>query len=276
MFEPNGIITLTTDFGVEDAYVAIMKGVIMAIAPAARLIDYTHGVTPGNVIEAAYLLQSGYTYFPRGTTHLVVVDPGVGSDRRALAVQTPEAAFVGPDNGLFTAIVADARTRWADHVQVVELNDPRFWLSSVSATFHGRDIFAPVAARIATGTPLRDMGRPVVDMVQAHMVVPEMQQPGVARGEIIHIDRFGNCITNITYDHLERFGLGDRVVVSIIDQQLPGLTRTYTESPVSTPICLMGSSGHLELAVCNGSAARTLGVDVGDRFMIRRRMERTA
>lgn len=268
-FKPNGIVTLTTDFGLQDAYVAIMKGVILKIAPEAQVIDYTHGINPGNIVEAAYLLRSGYRYFPRGTVHVVVVDPGVGSDRRAIVVQTPEATFVGPDNGVFTLVVEDARQDWGNSVQTIELTERRFWLPEVSATFHGRDIFAPSAAWLARGTALHEFGRALTTLTTAQLSLPVPVGARELQGQIIHVDRFGNCITNITEEHLYKHELGQRIVVQIIDQQLPGLFRTYMDGPPGTPMCLIGSSGHVELAVFNGNAAQYLGVAIGDKLRVR-------
>lgn len=272
-FQANGIITLTTDFGLDDAYVAIMKGVILRIAPQVRIIDYTHGIKPGNIIEAAYLLRSGYRYFPRGTTHVVVVDPGVGSRRRAMALQTPDATFVGPDNGIFSLVIEDAQHLWGRPPQMVELTEARFWLPQISATFHGRDIFAPVGAHIASGTPLAALGRPLSDPVLAKRTTPLPLDGQTLQGRIIHVDRFGNCITNITTEHLDSYGIGPRLVIEIIDQQIQGLYRTYSDGPSGIPIALIGSSGHLEIAVPNGNAAQHLGVDIGDKFRVRRAAE---
>ncbi len=269
-FQPNGIIALTTDFGLQDAYVAIMKGVILQIAAHVTLIDYTHGINPGNIVEAAYLLHSGYRYFPRGTVHVAVVDPGVGSNRRAIALQTPEATFVGPDNGVFALVAEDAYRNWGSDVQLVELTEPRFWLPNPSATFHGRDIFAPVAAHIEQGTPLTALGQPIDTLTPTDLWAPKVLEDHVLSGQIIHIDQFGNCITCINREDLQAHGLGDQIVVEIIDQQLPGLFRTYSDGQVGIPICLIGSSGHLELAVRNGNAAALLGVGIGDKFRVRR------
>lgn len=274
VFQPNGIVTLTTDFGLEDAYVAIMKGVILRIAPAACIIDYTHGIKPGNVAEAAYMLNSGYHYFPHGTVHVVVVDPGVGGARPALALQTPESTFVGPDNGVFTLIVADAQRKWGADLRIVELTEPQFWLPEVSTTFHGRDIFAPAAAHLLNDTPLGALGRPIDTLTTAHFAQPQQPDTGLLHGQIIHVDHFGNCITNITLEHLLNAELGQRIVIEIIDQQLPGLFRTYMDGPTGTPMCLIGSSGHLELAVSNGNAAQRLGVDIGDKLRVRSQTER--
>ncbi len=268
-FRPNGIVTLTTDFGIDDAYVAIMKGVLLSIAHHAMIVDYTHGIAPGNVVEAAYLLRSGYRYFPNGTVHVVVVDPGVGSNRRAIALQTPEATFVGPDNGVFSLIVEDARRDWNGQLHMIELTEPRFWLPTISATFHGRDVFAPTAAHILNGTSFGALGQPVTALTPANRTTPQLLDSGVLMGRIVHIDRFGNCITNITQEHLFEHQIGPTLVLEIIDQQLNGLFRTYADGPVGIPMCLIGSSGHLEIAVCNGHAAQYLGVDIGDKLRVR-------
>lgn len=270
MFTPNGIVTLTTDFGLHDAYVAIMKGVILGIASHARIADYTHGVRPGNIVQGAYLLRSGYLYFPRGTVHVAVVDPGVGSERRAIALQTPDATFIGPDNGVFSLVMEDARHDWGAHVRIVELNESHFWLPHLSATFHGRDVFAPVAAHVLNGTQFDTLGRPLESLTQASYTAPLPRENGVLQGRIIHVDRFGNCLTNITETHLNQYGLGRRIIAEIIDQQLTGLFRTYADGPLGVPMCLIGSSGHIELAVRNGNAAQYLGVDIDDKLRIRR------
>lgn len=269
LFQPNGLVTLTTDFGTGDAYVAIMKGVLLKIARQAQIVDYTHGVKPGNVVEAAYLLRSGYHYFPHGTVHVVVVDPGVGSNRRAVALQTPLATFIGPDNGVFSLIVEDAQRDWTGQYQVIELTEREFWLPAVSATFHGRDIFAPVAAHVLNGITLDQLGRPIAALVPANRTTPQALGKNLLMGRILHIDRFGNCITNITQEHLHEHWVGAQIVVEILDQQITGLFRTYADGPTGIPMGLIGSSGHLELAVRNGNAAQYLGVDTGDKLRVR-------
>ncbi len=269
-FTPNGMITLTTDFGLQDPYVAIMKGVILGIAPHATLIDYTHGVEPGNIAQAAHLLRTGCQYFPRGTVHVVVVDPGVGSDRRAIAIETPAWIFVGPDNGVLALAAQDAQDAWDGQVHILELTNEKYWRSSLSATFHGRDLFAPVAAHLAAGAAFASLGRPLDAFVPADMQGVQRVNDGLLRGQIVHIDRFGNCITNITHSDLTRHELGAQVVVEIIDQQIAGLVRTYADAPPGRLTCLIGSGGNLEIAVPNGSAAGMLGVGIGDRLRVRR------
>lgn len=268
--KPSGVITLLTDFGLHDAYVAIMKGVILGIAPHARLIDVTHEVAPQGVAEAAYLLQTGYKYFPRGTIHLVVVDPGVGSERRGLAIATSDYYFVGPDNGLFAPLVEAARSN-DEPVAIVELGEPRYWLPKVSHTFHGRDIFAPVAAHLIAGAPFNELGQPLATIEPSTVQPPRRDAQGLLHGELLHVDRFGNCLTNIAASTLHANGLGERLYVDIAGERLPGLYQTYSEAPVGMPVVLLSSSGRLELAIRNGNAAQALGVIAGDRVKVSRR-----
>jgi S-adenosylmethionine hydrolase len=266
---PNGIITLTTDFGLVDSYVGTMKGVILGIAPAAQLIDITHAVSPQNIHQAAYIVQTFYRYYPAGTVHLVVVDPDVGGERRAIALGTPGGTFVAPDNGVLTYIWRDAVDRWgAAACAVVELANPRFWLPQVSSTFHGRDIFAPVAAHLASGVPIEQVGQRIDDLTEADLEQPAPGRSGGLVGRIIHVDHFGNCITNITPHHLEQARLGERITVKIIDQRIAGISRTFADVPVGALVALVGSNNRLELAVRNGSAAQTLGVGIGDTVKV--------
>lgn len=265
--QPNGIITLLTDFGSCDGYVAIMKGVILGIAPHAHFVDITHDVTPQAIGEASYILRSSYCYFPPGTLHLVVVDPGVGGERRAIALGTPDAIFVGPDNGVLAPVADEYRAQGAA-LQIVELTERRFWRPEVSATFHGRDIFAPVAAYLLAGQPLQTVGTPLSDLRPSVVEQPRAGDGGIVEGRILHVDRFGNCITNITARHLEAYGAEMSVVVEIAGERVPGLYRTYSLGPVGVPMALVGSSGHLEVAVYNGNAAKSLGVTTGDRLRL--------
>jgi S-adenosylmethionine hydrolase len=266
---PNGIITLTTDFGLADSYVGTMKGVILGIAPSARLIDITHDISPQNTHQAAYIVQTFPSYFPAGAIHMVIVDPGVGSERRAIALATPDATFVAPDNGVLTYVWRDALAKWGPEAcQVVELAEPRFWLGRVSSTFHGRDIFAPVVAHLASGTPLHALGPRLPRLTEADLEQPAPGRTGGLVGRIIHVDHFGNCITNITPQHLEEAGLTEQIAVRIIDQRIAGLRRTFADVPVGALIALIGSSDRLELAVRNGSAAQTLGVGIGDTVRV--------
>jgi S-adenosylmethionine hydrolase len=262
---PNGVISLTTDFGLADSYVGTMKGVILGIAPEARIVDITHDISPQDTHQAAYIVQTFPRYFPPGTIHLVIVDPTVGSERRAIALGTPEAIFVAPDNGVLTFVWRDALERWGPEAcQVVELAEPRFWLPRVSSTFHGRDIFAPAVAHLARGVALEAFGARLPRLTEADLEEPSDGRTGGMVGKIIHVDHFGNCITNITPRHLEQFGIGNHILVRIIDQHISGLSRTFSDVPVGALVALIVSTEHLELAVRIGSAAQTLGVGIGD------------
>ncbi|MFL5804884.1 MAG: S-adenosyl-l-methionine hydroxide adenosyltransferase family protein [Roseiflexaceae bacterium] len=267
---PNGIITLTTDFGLTDSYVGSMKGVILGIAPNARLVDITHVIRPQDIHQAAYILQTFYRSFPPGTVHLIIVDPGVGSQRRAIGVETPEAIFVAPDNGILAEVWRDAGVCWGPATcAAVELTERRYWRDQVSRTFHGRDIFAPVAAHLATGVPLSAFGPRLPMIDECTLDPPARGRHGELVGRIIHIDHFGNCITNITTHDLEQAGKGVGLVVQIADQQISGLHPTYADAPVGALIALIGSSEQLELAVRNGNAAQMLGVEVGNAVRVR-------
>lgn len=261
----NGIITLTTDFGTTDSYVSIMKGVILGIAPQARLVDTTHAINPQNIHHAAYAIQNFYPYFPAGTIHVVVVDPGVGSERRAVALGTPEAVFVGPDNGIFTLAWREGLARWGRAAcAAVELQAPQFWLPRVSKTFHGRDIFAPVAAHLASGVPLSELGPPLDAPTEAEIEQPVAGRAGGLTGRIIHTDHFGNCITNITVRDLEQAGLREQLTVQVIDQLIAGLRSTFADVQPGELVALIDCDDRLQLALRNGNAAQHLGVSIGD------------
>jgi hypothetical protein len=266
------IVTLTTDFGIRDSYVGVMKGVILSICPTAHLVDITHAITPQNVVEAAFIVQSFVPYFPVGTVHLVVVDPGVGSPRRAIALTTPRARYVGPDNGVLGPVWQDARTRWTPaEVRTVELTVPRFWRPQVSTTFHGRDIFAPVAAHLAAGIPLRAFG-PALDTIEVASLPEPVREPdGSLRGSIIYVDHFGNCVSNITVAHLDWLGpQHQELEVTVGEHSVGTIQRTYADVAPGMPLALPGSNGRLELAVRNGHASQTLGVAAGDIVRVRR------
>ncbi len=250
------IVTLCTDFGLRDGYVAAMKGVILSIAPQVCLVDISHQITPQSVREGAFVLRSAYTFFPSGTVHLVVVDPGVGSERRAMAVQAAEHLFVAPDNGVLAYVL-----RREQQVQAVSLTNPVYWREEVSETFHGRDIFAPVAAHLALGVPLEDLGKPLEELVQLDLPVPERRSNGTIVGHVIHVDGFGNVVTNIPADMLRDC---DRWQVMAGKEWIIGLSSTYASAAKGDLVALIGSHGFLEIAVREGSAARIAHLQVGD------------
>lgn len=281
------VLTLTTDFGTHDPYVGIMKGVVLTICPAAQLVDMTHAIGPQDIAAAAFALPTYSDYFPAGTVHLVVVDPGVGSARQPLALETPHAYYVGPDNGIFSLVWRQAHARWpADAIRAVALTEPRFWrpgMEMPSATFHGRDIFAPVAAHLAAGTPLAALGPPLHTPVLLPMPEPtieadeaqaasERAAAGQAtsprlRGQVMVIDHFGNCISNITAAHLDQVGPPDTLAVHVWTRRLP-LLRTYADVARGRALALLGSEGYLELAIRDGSAAHALGITPGTAIQI--------
>ncbi len=261
------IITLTTDFGLKDAYVGVMKGVVLAIAPRARLIDLSHEIEPHNVAEAAFVLRSAYRYFPQTTIHVAVVDPGVGTSRKALAIETGHGVFIGPDNGLFTHVLADqaavsGETTALHGASAVELSNPTYRLAEVSNTFQGRDVFAPAAAHYARGTPLRELG-PRVDRVALLPHTLPIFRGRDAIGVILHVDRFGNAISN-----LRRHDLPPSPSFEIAGIEIDGLSLSYQDARINA---LVGSSGFVEVAVQNGSAASTLGLSVGDTVVVKGR-----
>jgi len=257
------IITLLSDFGIEDAYVAAMKGVIAGIAPEARLVDITHLVPPQDVAFARFRLLSVAPFFPAGTVHLVVVDPGVGTARRAVAVRSRRGScFVAPDNGvLLGALDADPP------LAAVELTDPRFWRTPTpSATFHGRDVFAPAAAHLARGVALESMGSAVAPAELVRLELSPCQMiPGGAQGAVQAVDRFGNVISNVP-DAL----LADRGAWSVsIGGRTVAAHRTYSDVHPHEMLALVGSHGFVEVAVRRGDAQRVLRAQVGDRVEVR-------
>jgi S-adenosylmethionine hydrolase len=259
------IITLTTDFGQTDSYVGAMKGVILDICPQARLVDISHGIRPQSLQQAAYVLATAVPYFPRGTVHLVVVDPGVGSARRPVAVQTERATYVAPDNGLLGLVLDQAPARLA-----IQLTGARYRLPMVSATFHGRDVFAPAAAYLASGIDPGVMGDPVPlsDLVTLPTLRPRPLPGGVWQGEILNVDHFGNLVTNLRLPATDAQHLASAPQFAVVvgGERLAGLSRTFADVEPGELVAYAGSGGYLEIAVREGSAATRLGVDIGDRI----------
>ena len=260
------IVTLLTDFGWADGYVGVMKGVILSIAPHTTLVDISHDVAPQDVRDAAYVLYTAVPYFPPDTVHLVVVDPGVGSARRAIAVRTAQGTFVAPDNGVLSYVLA------ANPPQVaVSLTNPQYHLSQVSRTFHGRDIFAPAAAHLSRGVPITALGEPIRDLVTFPMPKAQARADGTLIGQVIHVDRFGNAITNLRRGDIP--WLYEATVVEIGEQVITGLKETYAQARTGEPLALIGSSGHLEIAIAGGNAAQRLNVYIGDEVRVRQKSD---
>ena len=250
------IITLTTDFGLSDHFVGVMKGVILGIAARVRIVDLTHAITPYDLNEAAFVLGEAWRWFPKGTIHVAVVDPGVGSARRPILVETSGHRFIGPDNGLFTAIY-DA----APH-KVREIANARLMLPRVSRTFHGRDVFAPAAAHLATGTPPARVGKLLDDFVRSFSLVPREIGAGKWSGRVLKVDRFGNLITNF---HVDRFpDIRIRPFrLSIGSQNIARLALNYAEAESGELFAIVGSSGYLEISANQDSASGQLGCGAG-------------
>jgi S-adenosyl-L-methionine hydrolase (adenosine-forming) len=248
-------VTLTTDFGLRDPWVAAMKGVITSIAPASPLIDLSHHIAPQAVLEGALFLASAILWFPVGTVHLVVVDPGVGTNRKPIVAKCGGQFVVCPDNGLLTMLEKSLPLE-AAHV----IKNPKYRLPDCSDTFHGRDIFAPAAAHVALGKKLASFGPAVKKLHQ--IPIPEAKMDGESQlhGEVIHVDHFGNCITNISEDMLGDYA---DYRVQVAAQTLSPIHRTYADAPPGTPLALFGNTGHLEVAVSMSNAAESLQIHRG-------------
>ena len=253
------IITLLTDFGLQDPYVGIMKGVIWRIAPQVQIADLTHQISPQNVLEGALVLGNSTDFFPHGTVHLSVVDPGVGTPRRPLAAQIGSHYYVGPDNGLLTAVLEKAEQS-GQPIEIVHLDQPKYWLRHVSHTFHGRDIFAPCAAYLANGTLLQSLGSPIHDPIRLALPRPE-RSPAGWRCQVVHIDHFGNLGTDLSAEQVTG---QEKVTVRILDQEISGLVHSYGERSGGELVAMIDSTGHLAIAVVNGDAAGQLDARVGE------------
>ncbi len=257
------IITLLTDFGERDEYVGIMKGVILGIAAEAHLVDLSHAIEPQDVLAGALLLARSVPYFPPGSIHLAVIDPGVGTSRRPIARQLGEQFFVGPDNGLLTLVYTTALEK-KHPIKIVQLNQTRYWLPVVSRTFQGRDIFAPVAAHLARGVKLDEVGVVISDPVLLDIPKPFKISTGW-RGQILHIDHFGNLATNLT---IKELGSLLDFQVKYKDKFVTRLVKTYGEGKEGELIAILDSFGYLALNVVNGSAQQTLQAKIGDEVFI--------
>ena len=261
------IITLTTDFGTSDAYVGVMKGVILGINSSVQIVDITHAVPPQDIHEAAFLIRSAYCYFPKGTIHVIVVDPGVGSDRRAIVCQTDRASFVCPDNGLLTYLLQEIENGGEQSADVVAIENRAYCLPEVSQTFHGRDIFAPVAAHLSLGVPLADIGPSVQDPIR--LPIPDLKiSDRKLTGQVVKIDRFGNAITNISETTLARLKSTPNYEITIGSTQLRRINRAYAESDIGELLAIIGSFGMLEIAVNGGSAEKVLDLKRGDAVVL--------
>jgi S-adenosyl-L-methionine hydrolase (adenosine-forming) len=251
------LVTLTTDFGTGSTYVAAMKGALLAVNPAAHLVDLSHSVPPQDLLFCSFFLRSTLPFFPTGTLHVVVVDPGVGTDRAVLYVETGGQRLLAPDNGCWTALASLA----TDPPRVVRLTQQRYWRPSISPTFHGRDIFAPVAGHLSRGLDPQELGPPVTSWKELSWPAPRLAKD-VLEGEVLFVDDFGNLLTNIPAEALEPWH-GRVQSVDVGGHEVRRQVRTYGEADPGAIVALISSAGMLEVAVAHGSAARTLGASVG-------------
>ncbi|GMU90975.1 MAG: hypothetical protein AMXMBFR4_00330 [Candidatus Hydrogenedentota bacterium] len=256
------IVTLTTDFGTRDSYVAVMKGVLLSACPDLRIVDLTHDIAPQDVFGAAYFLAEAATWYPEGTIHCAVIDPGVGTTRLPIVVRARNYFFVGPDNGLLTFIskkisIDEARS----------ITNPRFMLPEISATFHGRDIFAPTAACLARGAPMEEAGDRLTALTMLEIPCAKVDENGNLCGVVVHVDRFGNAITNI---HRSQVPERKDVTVRIGSESVYGIHETYGDVDPGRSVALFGSADYLEIAIHRGNAADKFGAHRGTRVEIRR------
>lgn len=252
----SAIVTLTTDFGREDHYVGVMKGVIASIHPPARIIDLTHDVGPYGLLKAAFVIAQAHPFYPAETVHVVVVDPGVGTSRRPILVEAAGQYFVAPDNGALSQVYEQT-----EH-QVREIDGERWALKPTSNTFHGRDLFAPVAAWLAKGTPPAAFGPLVDEYVQLDPTTPDLVQPGRWRGKVLNVDRFGNIVTSFPAELLAESPSDFRIVAGEIE--VSKTVKAYAQAPPGVAFVITGSSGYLEVSINQESAAESSGVVIGD------------
>lgn len=257
----SSIITLTSDFGLQDHYVGVMKAVILGISPGSRLIDVSHEIPPQDIMAGAWVVRNSAMLFPPDTVHLVVVDPGVGTDRRPVALKIEDQFFVGPDNGIFS-LIADEYS-----YEAVQLTNKKYWRKEISNTFHGRDIFSPVAAHLAAGAPFSDLGEPLKELVRYRWAVPISDKDGI-QGWVVHIDRYGNLISNISKDLILEAGDPSQLKVYVGNTILEGLVSTFAAVTDGEPAAYIGSSGMLEIGINKGNAREMLGVEKGAQLSL--------
>ncbi len=251
------IVTLTTDFGLRDFYVGALKGVMLSINPELQIIDVAHTITGHDVLEAAFIVKGFYRSFPKGTVHLAIVDPGVGGARRPILVESKDYYFIGPDNGIFSYVYQLESSH-----RVIHLTSSQHFAQDVSDTFHGRDIFGPVAAHLLDGLDSRWLGQEITDYVR--LPLPEVKAAGNKLfGQVVYVDRFGNLVTNIELSQLAALAKDKRVRVSAGKTVIDGLARSYDGVPPGAPLALIGSLQTLEISVNRGSAATALGMARG-------------
>jgi len=261
------IITLLTDFGLKDPYVSAMKGVILSICPDANIVDISHEIRKFDIRQGAYILAASAPFFPKGTIHIGVVDPGVGTIRKAIIIETKRSFYIGPDNGLLTLAALREGIR-----EVVQITNKKYMLPRVSHTFHGRDIFASAAAHLANGVPIEDFGPPLEKYETLSFSEPHVRKNQV-EGEIIYIDGFGNIVTNIYSEILEKTGIneGDKIKILLNDklEKVLRICKAYDEVKKGDFLAIIGSSNFLEISINQGNAAQKLNVKEGAKIVVK-------
>ncbi len=257
----SNIITLTSDFGLQDQYVSAMKAVIISINPDVRLIDVSHQIPPQDIMAGAYVSRNSALLYPKNTVHLVVVDPGVGSERKPIALKVRDHILVGPDNGLFSLFFDDFEYK------AYHLNNPKYWLENLSSTFHGRDIFAPVAAHLSMGVPLEELGTPISELVSYRWAVPIADKDGL-QGWVVHIDHYGNLITNIPKSLYEEVIGNRKAKIYVGNTILDQTSVTFTDVEEGEPVVFFGSSDMLEIGINKGNAEVMLGIQKGAQISV--------
>lgn len=258
------IITLITDFGLQDGYVGAMKGVIANINPSAKIIDISNNIGHQDIFQAAYVLNSSYSYFPEGTIHVIVVDPGVGSKRKIICLKAKGHIFLAPDNGILSLIIAGE-----EYSSIREVTNSEFFLKEISDTFHGRDIFAPVAAHLSMGVSHKGLGKRTGNIKEINLPKPIRSPGGVLTAEIIYVDGFGNLITNINKEVFSRMDVKSKTPLIIAGKRrIKGISSSYTEVGDKEPLAIYGSSGYLEVSINRDSASVILNLKKGDKLVL--------
>ena len=255
------VITLTTDFGLQDYYVSAMKAVMLGIAPEVRLIDVSHDIPSQDIMAGSWVLKNSAMLFPSGTVHTVVIDPGVGTDRKSIALKVEDQFFVGPDNGIFSLLTASRPYK------AVHLTRQEYLRDSPSNTFHGRDIFAPAAAHLSRGVELEDLGEPINELVSYRWMQPIADKDGL-QGTVIHIDKFGNLVTNIPESLIDEVIADKKVKIYVGNVILNNIETTFGQVAEGEPVAYIGSAGMLEVAINKGDAEQMLGVQKGAQISI--------
>lgn len=264
---PSGFITLTTDFGSDSPYVAAMKGVILTICPTARIFDLCHGIKPQNVYEGALTLENVARFFPPGTVHIAVVDPGVGTSRDIILAQIGDYYYIAPNNGLLTRVIRQAESDKVS-MKFYSLENRGYWREAISNTFQGRDVMAPAAAHLLCGMAPQYMGKPTTSIVELEIQEPVVESSSIT-GIVEDVDSFGNLITNISAKSLVGRALDDSVQISLSGKTVTqGVCQTYGDKPAGAAIAIIDSSDRVEIAVVNGNAAQTFNAAIGDEVVL--------